>query len=121
MNTRNTISSQRKLFNYLVLIMIFLLNACASQYATLNHGANDRAATSSSGLVELYAGNCSSCSAKMRENDAMPAESHSNVPGALNEASPQSNPKRSSRRGGEDYPASSQSTGNCRTSLVRAG
>lgn len=99
MNIHNTIPMRRKLSNYLVLIMIFLLNACASQYSTLNHGANDRAATSSSGLAELYAGNGSSCSAEMRENDAMPAVSQSYVPGALNEASPQSNPKRSSRRG----------------------
>lgn len=99
MNIHNTIPMRRKLSNYLVLIMIFLLNACASQYSTLNHGANDRAATSSSGLAELYAGNCSSCSAEMRENDAKPAVSQSYVPGALNKASPQSNPKRSSRRG----------------------
>lgn len=99
MNIHNMIPMRRKLSNYPVLIMIFLLNACASQYSTLNHGANDRVATSSSGLAERYAGNCSFCSAEMRENDAMPAESQSYVPGALNEASPQSNPKRNSRKG----------------------
>ncbi len=99
MNNHNKIPMQHKSFNYAVLIMIFLLNACASQYSTVNHEANDRVAASSYGLAGLYAGNCSSCSVEMREDNAMPAESQSNFTGALNEAPPQSTPKKGSRRG----------------------